>query len=212
MIQLIIGGARSGKSRFGETEMARFSNLGQSCVYLATATANDDEMRQRILRHQQDRDNICDPQLKIDWQLVEEPLFVAETLAAIDKPNQTIFVDCLTLYLTQHLMRDTPSPQDVMTDNCMLQSLSNLSFPSAHYFEPSINWAQQKQRLLQVLVQLKGNVVLVSNEVGSGIVPMGELSRQFVDEAGWLNQAIAQIADDVTLVVAGLPMQLKGNR
>ncbi|NKF50900.1 bifunctional adenosylcobinamide kinase/adenosylcobinamide-phosphate guanylyltransferase [Shewanella sp. WXL01] len=210
MIQLILGGARSGKSHFGESAVAKFANLGQSCVYLATAQAFDDEMHQRIERHQQDRAHVTHPELKIEWQLLEEPLYLAETLKLIDKPNQTIFVDCLTLYLTQHLLKQGDSSDEAVA----LRDAQPNAIVRAQLDKVNLsqNWQQQKQQLLAVLPKMKSNLVIVSNEVGSGIVPMGELSREFVDEAGWLNQAIAQIADQVTLVVAGLPLSLKGDK
>ena len=175
MIHLVLGGARSGKSRFAEQRVAEYAAIGYSCVYVATATALDHEMTQRIAKHQQDRVFSAH-----SWTLHEQAFDVAQTLKAIDKPQQVILVDCLTLLLTNHLL--DPNPE---------------------------RWPQQKSLLLECLTQLHSDVVLVSNEVGSGIVPMGELNRQFVDEAGWLNQAIANMADQVTLVVAGLPLALK---
>lgn len=175
MIHLVLGGARSGKSRFAEQRVAEYAAIGYSCVYVATATALDHEMTQRIAKHQQDRVSSAH-----SWTLHEQALDVAQTLKVIDKPQQVILVDCLTLLLTNHLLDPNPD-----------------------------RWPKQKSLLLECLTQLHSDVVLVSNEVGSGIVPMGELNRQFVDEAGWLNQAIASIADQVTLVVAGLPLALK---
>ncbi|GGP86446.1 bifunctional adenosylcobinamide kinase/adenosylcobinamide-phosphate guanylyltransferase [Shewanella ulleungensis] len=175
MIHLVLGGARSGKSRFAEQRVTEYAAIGYSCVYVATATALDQEMAQRIAKHQQDRVSSVH-----SWTLHEQAFDVAQTLTAIDKPQQVILVDCLTLLLTNHLLDPNPT-----------------------------RWPKQKTSLLECLTQLRSDVVLVSNEVGSGIVPMGELNRQFVDEAGWLNQAIANIADQVTLVVAGLPLALK---
>lgn len=175
MIHLVLGGARSGKSRFAEQCVAQQSLQGKSCVYIATATALDDEMQARIAQHQKDRQTSGHV-----WLLHEQQYELAQTLAQIDKPNQIILVDCLTLLLTNYLMLDDTHA-----------------------------WFEQKTQLLTQLTSLKSDVVLVSNEVGSGIVPMGELSRRFVDEAGWLNQAVAEVADQVTLVVAGLPLVLK---
>jgi adenosylcobinamide kinase/adenosylcobinamide-phosphate guanylyltransferase len=175
MIHLVLGGARSGKSRYAEQCVAQYAAVGYSCVYLATATALDTEMSERIHQHQQDRMSSAH-----SWTLHEQAYDIAQTLVAIDKPQQVILIDCLTLLLTNHLLDNSPS-----------------------------RWSSQKTLLLNVLPTLQSEVVIVSNEVGSGIVPMGELSRQFVDEAGWLNQAIAKVADQVTLVVAGLPLALK---
>ena len=182
MIHLVLGGTRSGKSRYGESLAKPFAELGYRCVYIATATALDDEMELRIGRHQQDRDDS-----NIDWQLIETPLALAYTLVQYDAPNTVLFVDCLTLYLTNHLIASEETHRNGVDDL----------------------WLQQKKALLTCLTSLQGEIILVSNEVGSGIVPLGELSRRFSDEAGWLNQAVAQMADKVTLVVAGLPLTLK---
>ncbi|ABL98971.1 bifunctional adenosylcobinamide kinase/adenosylcobinamide-phosphate guanylyltransferase [Shewanella amazonensis] len=172
MIHLVLGGARSGKSRFAETQIARASLQG---IYLATATAGDDEMSARIARHQRDR-----AEASCQWQLIEAPLDLASQLNALSGETRPVLIDCLTLWLTNHLMAD---PQKM---------------------------AEARHELLTAVADFRGQLWLVSNEVGSGIVPLGELSRQFVDESGWLNQAIAAIADRVTLVVAGLPLALKG--
>lgn len=115
-----------------------------------------------------------------DWQTVEEPLQLAEALLREAGPRQCLVVDCLTLWL-----------------NNWLDELHIRRYPEA------------RQRLLDVLPKLPGEIILVANEVGLGVVPLGELSRRFVDEAGWLNQAIGQVADDVVFVAAGLPLKLK---
>ncbi|QYK06055.1 bifunctional adenosylcobinamide kinase/adenosylcobinamide-phosphate guanylyltransferase [Shewanella zhangzhouensis] len=173
MIHLVLGGARSGKSCFAETQVARVSPRG---IYLATATAGDDEMAARIARHQQDR-----AEAHCQWHLIEAPLDLAAQLRALSGEARPVLVDCLTLWLTNHLMA---KPQTI---------------------------TEARKELLKAIGDFRGQLWLVSNEVGSGIVPLGELSRQFVDEAGWLNQAIAAIADRVFLVVAGMPLALKGS-
>lgn len=172
MLQLILGGARSGKSRLAE-QIAKDSGL--SVVYIATAQALDEEMQQRIQHHQQQRPS--------HWQLYEEPIFLADQLLQLDQENQLILVDCLTLWLTNLLLAE---------DTALLQ--------------------QQTEKLLKVLPQLKSDIILVSNETGLGIVPMGEISRRFVDEAGRLHQALGQLADKVVFCVAGFPMILKGEK
>ncbi|UCX06562.1 bifunctional adenosylcobinamide kinase/adenosylcobinamide-phosphate guanylyltransferase [Shewanella glacialimarina] len=186
MIHLVLGGARSGKSRFAEQQVANIVKpLPQhmDIIYIATATADDDEMSIRITRHQQDRQAS-----QLLWQTIETPLALADCLGQIDKADQVILVDCLTLYLTNHLLSLAP------------EQLQNGTLSS---------WQMEKQQLLSTLPQMQSHIILVSNEVGSGIVPMGELSREFVDQAGWLNQAVASLADKVSLVVAGLPLSLK---
>lgn len=114
------------------------------------------------------------------WQTVEEPLHLAQALRAHQSPDHLILVDCLTLWLSNLLCRDD------------------------HEL-----FLRQTTDLLDHLHQSQPNVILVSNETGLGVVPMGELSRRFVDEAGWLHQSIAARARRVTLMVAGLPLLLK---
>ena len=172
MITLILGGARSGKSRYAE----RLAQAKQKPVlYIATATALDDEMAARIAHHQQQR--------PADWHLLECPLKLSEALAAEAQKNQIILVDCLTLWLNNQLF------------NFPQQSFTEL-------FNELIASTQNAQ----------ADIILVANEVGLGIIPLGEISRTFVDEAGRLNQRIAQIADQVFFIAAGLPLQLKGSR
>ncbi|NRB40082.1 MAG: bifunctional adenosylcobinamide kinase/adenosylcobinamide-phosphate guanylyltransferase [Pseudomonadales bacterium] len=170
MIELVLGGARSGKSSYAEQQVI---NSGLDLLYIATATAGDTEMTSRIAMHQQQRG-------EDNWLTIEEPKLLAEVLLAESSPDRAILVDCLTLWLSNCLFDDD--------DQC---------------------WAKQKTALLSALPQLKGHVVFVSNEVGQGIIPMGEITRRFVDESGWLHQAVAQLADKVTFVTAGLPQVLK---
>lgn len=171
MITLVLGGARSGKSRFAES-LAERNN--PDVVYIATAQAQDGEMQKRIVQHQQQRPNT--------WQTVEEPLALAHVIERYSQANNVILVDCLTLWLSNLLCLD---------DETRLQ--------------------QEKEQLISCFSTIKGQLILVSNEVGLGIIPMGELSRRYVDEAGHLHQAIAAQADNVVLVTAGLPQVLKGN-
>ncbi len=174
MLQLILGGARSGKSRLAE-QIAKDSKL--TVTYVATAQVWDDEMRDRIDHHQAQR-----PQ---EWQLIEEPLYLAECLQHIDqnapKTGQVILVDCLTLWMSNLLMNED---QNLQLAEC--------------------------QKLLAVLPTLKSEIILVSNETGLGVVPMGEITRKFVDESGRLHQQLGQISDKVMFCVAGFPMTLKG--
>jgi adenosylcobinamide kinase/adenosylcobinamide-phosphate guanylyltransferase len=167
-IELIIGGARSGKSALAER---RAGESGLEVVYVATATAGDDEMSRRIAHHR-----LCRP---ADWRTVEEPLRLAATLRAEAAPGRLLLVDCLTLWLTNLL------------------------------FGPGLE--PERTELLASLPTLPGRIVLVSNEVGWGIVPMNELARRFADEQGWLNQAVARLCRSVTLVAAGLPLELGGH-
>lgn len=172
MLQLILGGARSGKSRLAE-QTAISTQL--SVTYVATAQALDPEMQSRIAHHQNQR--------PAHWSLIEEPLFLANALKKIDQPNQIILVDCLTLWLTNLLLLEDQSVQQF-----------------------------ECEQLLKVLPTLESEIILVSNETGLGVVPLGEISRRFVDEAGRLHQALGQIADKVVFCVAGFPMILKGEK
>lgn len=169
-ITLLLGGARSGKSRLGESLAAK---TGLQKVYLATSEARDDEMQDRINIHQQDRADH-------GWITVEEPLDLAGCILQESKADRVVFVDCLTLWLS----------------NVMEQ-------------EQSLDTAFDD--LVVALQQAKGPVILISNEVGQGIVPMNALARRFRDATGQLHQQVAAIADDAALVVAGLPLLLKKN-
>lgn len=207
MIHLILGGARSGKTRYATEAAVTLSAQGYECIYIATAQALDEEMSSRIARHRQDR---CDDAL--EWITVETPLLLAESLTQYAAKNRVIIVDCMTLWLTNQLLAHEP-----MTDSCGEQDKTKVSQVSAGCVggvdgadSKEISWSEAKAALLKLLPTLAGEIYLVSNEVGCGIVPLGELNRRFVDEAGWLHQDIARLADSVVLVTAGLPMRLKG--
>ncbi|HEU4846467.1 MAG TPA: bifunctional adenosylcobinamide kinase/adenosylcobinamide-phosphate guanylyltransferase [Burkholderiaceae bacterium] len=181
MRTLVLGGARSGKSVFAEQLVAA---SGKEGVYIATAQAGDDEMARRIARHRGQR--------PAHWSTVEEPLALADALSRWCAPQRMVLVDCLTLWLSNLLFSaggEWPEAGDVVLP------------PRFH---------AERAALLQVLAQCPGDVVLVSNEVGMGIVPMGAVSRCFMDEAGRLNQAVAAACDRAVFVAAGLPLYLKG--
>lgn len=168
MKELILGGSRSGKSALAE-RLAGESGL--AVTYIATATAGDAEMAERIAHHRERR--------PAGWGLAEEPRYLAATLQAAAASNRCLLVDCLTLWLN-----------NVIADEALYQ--------------------QERAALLDALPKLPGRVILVSNEVGMGIVPLGELTRRYCDEAGRLHQELAQMCDRVTFVAAGLPLVLKG--
>ncbi|MGI2208714.1 bifunctional adenosylcobinamide kinase/adenosylcobinamide-phosphate guanylyltransferase [Shewanella baltica] len=204
MIHLVLGGARSGKSRYGEALVRQYTALGFDACYVATAQALDDEMATRIAKHQAGRTDDG-----IEWQLFEESLALTALLKRLAKPGRVILVDCLTLWLTNQLLASSAKIEDEPAPTEWNATDFITSASSTSNDEALANWQAEKTAFVDSLAELEGVVVLISNEVGSGIVPLGELSRQFVDEAGWLNQAVAALADNVTLVVAGLPLALK---
>jgi adenosylcobinamide kinase/adenosylcobinamide-phosphate guanylyltransferase len=171
MKELILGGARSGKSALAQQQATA---SGLEVVFIATASADDAEMADRIARHQADRPG--------HWQLVEEPVALADTLRRHASAKRCLLVDCLTLWLSNLLHDET-------VDEARL--------------------ARERDALLQILPSLPGHLILVSNEVGLGVIPLGQLTRRFCDEAGRLHQALAAQCDRVTLTVAGLPHRLK---
>ncbi|RJF98098.1 bifunctional adenosylcobinamide kinase/adenosylcobinamide-phosphate guanylyltransferase [Noviherbaspirillum saxi] len=178
---LVIGGARSGKSAHAE---ALAASSGKKVVYLATAHARDAEMAARIALHRQRR--------QADWISVEEPLALGAAIARWGAPDCVVLVDCLTVWLSNLLFSE------------------QRDYPDVGVIMPPPAFSRERQALLESLEQAGGDVILVSNEVGMGIVPQGAISRWFVDEAGRLNQAVAVRCDCAVLMVAGLPMQLKG--
>ncbi|MCK9564276.1 MAG: bifunctional adenosylcobinamide kinase/adenosylcobinamide-phosphate guanylyltransferase, partial [Bacteroidales bacterium] len=139
-LELILGGARSGKSRLAE---ARAQASGKHLYYIATATAGDSEMTDRIHHHRARRGP--------EWETVESPLHLAATLRGLARDDRCLLVDCLTLWLSNCLHHDC--------------------------------WLPERSDLLKTVAALPGRILLVSNEVGSGIVPLGELSRRFADES-----------------------------
>jgi len=170
MHTLVLGGIRSGKTALAE-RLA--SDTNSSVMYLATATAGDDEMRARIQRHQQQR--------PADWGLEEEPAALGQVIACFAQKQTPpcILVDCMSLWL------------------------SNLLHAGEETF------ARERAAFLEQVNGYPGELVIVSNEVGLGIIGMDPLTRRFADELGWLNQSLAKLCDKVVMSVAGLPVVLK---
>jgi adenosylcobinamide kinase / adenosylcobinamide-phosphate guanylyltransferase len=165
-LTLVLGGARSGKSRHAESLIGR---RPPPWVYVATAQAFDEEMRERIAAHREGR--------PAGWITVEEPVDVAEAIRAAPL-GAPVLVDCLTLWLTNLMLADAELPGAM-------------------------------DGLLAACAEAHGPVVLVSNEVGCGIVPENALARRFRDHAGVLHQRVAARAERVVLMVAGLPLSVK---
>ncbi|MBB1077533.1 bifunctional adenosylcobinamide kinase/adenosylcobinamide-phosphate guanylyltransferase [Rhodoferax sp. 4810] len=202
--ELILGGQKSGKSR--RAELLARDWLAQSAshhaVMIATAQPWDAEMRQRIARHQADR-----AQRVPGMTTVEEPLQLAEAIQAHSRADTLIVVDCLTLWLTNCLMpaeselasdtpRDVPSQADTSQEFIKNQPLALMN-------------KGRVALLLKAIDQAKGPLVLVGNEIGLGVIPMGREVRAFVDALGLLNQSVAGACQRVTLMAAGLPLTLK---
>ena len=175
-IELILGGARSGKSAYAE-QQARES--GRAVSVIVTAQPLDAEMAARIAHHRAHR--------PAHWRTVEAPLDLAAALRAEAGADRFVIVDCLTLWASNHLCATGQPETDAPLDA----------------------WSAARGELLDLLPQLDGAIALVSNEIGWGVVPMGAMTRRFVDEAGRLNQALARRCGRVTLVAAGLPITLK---
>ena len=166
-VTLVLGGARSGKSRYAESLVA---GAPPPWIYIATAEAFDDEISQRIAEHKARRDR--------RWQTVEAPRNIVDALVDVP-PGASILVDCVTLWLSNLLLAE-------------------------------VDIEQEMKRLDAALAQSRRATVLVANEVGCGIVPDNALARRFLDLQGRLNQQLAVRADRVVLMVAGLPLFVKG--
>ena len=166
-ITLVLGGARSGKSRFAEQQVTQTK---KERLYLATSQIFDDEMKTRVKKHQTDRGE--------GWITIEEPLEVSKVLKKETSADRVILLDCLTLWVSNLMMAE----QDIKT------SFSDL---------------------ITTLSSLSGDIILVSNEVGQGIVPDNKMARDFRDHAGRLHQDIAAVAAEVYFLTAGLPQRLK---
>lgn len=172
MLELILGGARSGKSAYALKAAEKLASTSAGHLYfIATAQAHDGELSDRVKRHQAERGP--------HWKLIEEPLNLSSLVDQFMQ-DDIVLLDCLTLWVTNWLCAQNKE-----------------------------EWPAEKKSFIESLQNSKAHWLLVSNEVGLGIIPMGELTRDFVDQAGWLHQELAQVADHVTMVTVGLPQTLK---
>ena len=183
---LILGGQRSGKSRHAErlaqAWLQRSPQHGVTVV--ATAMASDDEMRERIARHRLDR--------PASFDATEAPLDLAGALRSVRDPQRLVLIDCLTLWVTNVLM-PLHGAADARAD------------ARADGLVDEADWAQRRLALLAALREREGPVVLVSNEIGMGVIPLGADVRRVVDELGRLHQDVAQCCGHITLMAAGQP-------
>jgi adenosylcobinamide kinase/adenosylcobinamide-phosphate guanylyltransferase len=180
--ELILGGQKSGKTRRAEDLASAWlaQDAGHRAVYIATAQAWDEEMRERIARHRMDR-----AQRVPRMETVEEPHELARAIGAHSRADTLIVVDCLTLWLTARLMPKDPHPSPLPQ-------------------------AGEAALLADALARCAGPIVLISNEIGQGVIPLGADTRNFVDALGSLNQEAAAACERVTLMSAGLALTLKG--
>ena len=188
--ELILGGQKSGKSRRAELLARTWLEGGSThqAVLIATAQPWDAEMQARIARHQADR------MARVPgMRTVEEPLALAQAIQDHSRHDTLLVVDCLTLWLTNWLMPMDPGEPPSSDLN------QPLALVSVEYIAP----------LLEAISAAPGPLVLVGNEIGLGVIPMGAEVRAFVDALGLLNQQVAQVCERVTLMAAGLPLTLK---
>jgi adenosylcobinamide kinase/adenosylcobinamide-phosphate guanylyltransferase len=177
---LVLGGARSGKTRYA-LQLAELlaSRRSAQVVYVATAQAGDAEMAERIARHRAER--------PVTWRTLEAPLKLADSLSRVNS-NTVLVIDCLTLWLSNALLQDF----DEQTPRASLPT-----------------WTDERDRMLRFAQQFAGALIMVTNEVGAGIVPASALARRFQDEQGWLNQSMAALCEHVTWVMAGIAVPIK---
>jgi adenosylcobinamide kinase / adenosylcobinamide-phosphate guanylyltransferase len=198
--ELIIGGQKSGKSQRAESIAAIWlaAHPSHRAVLIATALAGDREMQARIARHQQSRAAQVPT-----MQTVEAPLLLAEAIAAHHDVHTLVVVDCMTLWLTNWLM---PAENDT---NAASAEIS----PDLERKDRLAQYKRASAAIISIAdVASKSSLaplILVSNEIGLGVIPLGHGTRQFVDELGNLNQALARAANRVVLMAAGLPLLLK---
>lgn len=178
-IVLVIGGTRSGKSRFAEKLAAR---SGKNVVYLATAGIHDDEMAQRVKEHRLRRPEA--------WRTVEETHNLTGVLSTLP-PGTVVLIDCITLWMSNLLLDE------------------NMPRPGAGGLEKENHITTEAREIVHVARGKNLYLIMVSNEVGCGLVPEYELGRSYRDIAGRVNQLLAELADRVFYIVAGLPLELK---
>ncbi len=188
---LILGGARSGKSTFADRLAA---SSGRSVAFIATATAGDDEMRERIARHRASRPN--------GWYTLEEPLELARAVRQAADLADVVLLDCLTLWLGNVLLQASGQGEKDDEGEVEFHTTSRLFDERA---------LKEIEALFAVVKSLGLNktLIVVTNEVGLGIVPAYPLGRLYRDTLGYINQRLAQAADRVYLMVAGMAVDLK---
>ena len=177
---LIIGGARSGKSRFAQ-ELA--VKQGGSVLFVATATAGDDEMARRIKQHRKER--------PADWNTLEATAGLGKRIPAEDRQSQTVIVDCITLLVNNIFSRF--SHQGEQSDEGQIEQAVTAEI----------------EELIECIARLDSSFIIVTNELGMGLVPPDPVARLYRDILGKANQMIAEASDEVYLMMAGIPVKIK---
>ena len=188
-LTLLLGGARSGKSSFAEKRAMEIG--GEKVLYVATSEIKDEEMEERVIKHQADRPSA--------WETVEAPRNVAQAIRQVRSDASVILLDCMTFLVANHLM-EAAAPEDDPFDD-----------PSADPFDKKIERAivAEAEALIAYVQDADVELIVVSNEVGLGLVPAYELGRAYRDVLGRANQILAKHADEVLFLVAGIPMKVK---
>ena len=188
-LTLILGGARSGKSSFAEQRARELG--GEIILYIATSETKDDEMQQRVEKHRADRPSA--------WETLEAPRNVAQALRREGRTKQVILLDCMTFLVANHLM-DAAAPEGNAFDE-----------PRTDPFDVKIeaDVVAEVEELIAYVQESDVEMLVVSNEVGLGVVPPYEMGRAYRDILGRANQILARHADEVLLLVAGIPMKVK---
>lgn len=186
---LITGGARSGKSCFGESLLLNKKKV----LYIATAIAFDEEMSERIKKHKSQRNN--------DWDTLETYKALGDKVICLNQKYDGIILDCITVMITNLLMQATPNftPEEYLKLDYRIE-------------ETKILYEMKNLTAAFNELETKNNtkIVIITNEIGSGIVPENKLSREFRDIAGRINQYLAKEASEVYVVISGIPVKIKG--
>lgn len=185
-ITFVLGGARSGKSAFAEELAKKYNDV----VYIATAEAKDDEMRERVRIHRARR--------PFNWKTIESPYYVDRVVSGLNGKAGLVLIDCITLYITNMLLTGEITNSTGCSDMKMVDVQLRQKYIMAEI-----------DKLGQVCGESRSDVIIISNEVGLGIVPDNALSREFRDIAGCANQTLAGEADEVYFMVAGIAQRIK---
>ncbi|MCK8817374.1 bifunctional adenosylcobinamide kinase/adenosylcobinamide-phosphate guanylyltransferase [Natroniella sulfidigena] len=180
---LVLGGARSGKSSFAEDVVENLG--GQDVIYVATSEVRDEEMKERIIRHRQSR-----PQ---EWRTIEESKLVSQALTELEE-GSVVLLDCLTVLLSNLVLADSDLAEDETDFTLQAKEEEILA---------------EVEQIIEVGRKKNLELVIVSNEVGQGVVPSYKLGRVYRDLVGWANQRVAAQADEVYITYAGLPVEIK---